>query len=82
MKRVDRPTRVEVVFDEGGRPQVRMFAWNGKMLPVISLGRTWLDEVGRHVLVMAAGERVFELLLRRSDLCWRVVGRLPGRYLV
>lgn len=82
MKRVNRPTRVEVSFDEQGRPRVRRFSWEGKMLPVTSVGRNWMDEDGRHLLVMAAGERIFELLLERSELRWRVVGHLPQSYLV
>ena len=82
MKRVDLPTRVEASFDERGRPHVHSFSWSGKRLPVTSVGRTWLDDAGRHLLVMAAGERTFELLLRRSDLAWRVVGSLPEEYLI
>lgn len=74
MKRVDLPTSVQASFDECGRPRVRSFTWSGKRLPVTSVGRTWLDDAGRHLLVMVAGERTFELLLRRSDLTWRVVG--------
>jgi hypothetical protein len=36
-----------------------------------------LDDAGRHLLVMAPGDRAFELLLRRSDLTWRVVSVPP-----
>ena len=82
MKRVDLPTAVEAVFDKRGRPRVRSFGWGGRQVPVTAVGRTWLDEVGRHLLVMAPGERAFELLLRRSDLTWRVVGIPPREGLV
>ena len=73
MPRVNLPTAVEVHFDERGRPRVRNFLWGGKRLPVTAVGRTWLDDAGRHLMVMAPGDRAFELLLRRSDLTWRVV---------
>ena len=78
MRRVDQPTEVAVRFAEDGRPHPLHFAWEGRRLSVSAAGRTWLDEAGRHVLVMVGGDRVFELLLRRSDLTWRVVG-VPER---
>ena len=77
MPRVNLSTAVEVRFDESGRPGVRNFTWGGKRLPVTAVGRTWLDDAGRHLLVMAPGDRAFELLLRRSDLTWRVVSIPP-----
>ncbi len=74
MRRVNGPTEVEVRFARDGRPHPLSFTWEGKRIPVTAVGRTWLDEAGRHVLVMVGGDRVFELLLRGSDLAWRVVG--------
>ena len=82
MKRVNRPTKVDVSFDERGRPRVQRFSWEGKMLPVTSMGRSWIDKEGRHMLVMAGGDRVFELLLERTELRWRVLGYLPRSYMV
>ena len=77
MLRVNQPTAVEVLFDESGRPRVRSFSWGGKRLPVTAVGRSWTDDAGRHLMVMAPGDRAFELLLRRSDLTWRVVSMPP-----
>jgi hypothetical protein len=84
MRRVNHPTEVEVRFAKDGRPHPLSFAWEGERIPVTAVGRTWLDEAGRHVLVMVGGDRVFELLLRRSDLAWRVVGvsERPSRLVV
>jgi hypothetical protein len=78
VRRVDHPTEVEVRFEQDGRPYPLSFTWEGERLRVTSVGRTWLDDAGRHLLVMTMGDRVFELLLRRSDLAWRVVG-VPER---
>ncbi len=77
MKRVDVPTEVRARFDRDGKVRVLAFSWGGRELVVTSTGRTWIDDDGRHLLVMVSGEQVFELLLRRSDLSWRVVGTSP-----
>ncbi len=74
MRRVDLPTAVEVRFDEEGGIRVESFTWRKTQLLVVAAGRTWLDDAGRHLLVMVTGDRIYELLLRRSDLSWRVVG--------
>lgn len=74
VRRVDVSTEVEARFDQDGRPHPLSFTWEGERLRVTAAGRTWLDDAGRHLLVMTRGDRVFELLLRRSDLAWRVVG--------
>lgn len=73
---------VNVRFAEDGTPQVISFTWERQRLTVTAGGRTWLDDAGRHVLVMVPGDRVFELLLRRSDLMWCVVGvsSRPSRF--
>lgn len=77
MNRLDVATEVKASFDQDGKVQVLSFSWGGSELGVTARGRTWMDDDGRHVLVMVSGERVFELVLRRSDLTWRVVGRSP-----
>lgn len=40
-----------------------------RWLPV-EQGRQWVDEAGRHVLVMVPGQQAQELLLRRETLSW------------
>lgn len=74
MRRVDLPAVVEVRFDQDGGVRVESFTWRQRQLLVVAAGRSWLDDTGRHLLVMVTGDQAFELLLRRSDLCWRVVG--------
>ncbi len=74
MRRVDLPTAVEARFDQDGGVRVASFTWREKQLPVVAAGRTWLDDAGRHVLVMVTGDRIYELLLRGSDMSWRIVG--------
>jgi hypothetical protein len=78
VRRVDLPTEVEVRFAQDGKPHPLSFTWEGERLRVTAVGRMWLDDAGRHLLVMTVGDRIFELLLRRSDLTWRVVG-VPER---
>jgi hypothetical protein len=42
---------------------------------VVEQGRQWLDEDGRHVLVMRPGSQVEELLLSTETLRWELVPR-------
>ena len=81
MRRVDFPTAVEVTFDRDGKPSIRYFTLLGKRVSVTGVGRTWIDDEGKHVLVMGPSNETYELLLRRSDLAWRVVG-VPARSFV
>jgi hypothetical protein len=46
---------------------------------VTDVGRQWVDEEGRHVLVMVAGRYTFELVLAQDNLSWRVV-RAPNGF--
>ena len=63
---------VECRFAEDGLVQVRKVLWNGRWQSV-GQGRQWLDENGRHILVMLPGEEVRELVLQPGMLQWRMV---------
>jgi hypothetical protein len=76
MKFVNEPTAIEAHFDASGAVRPRRFTWEKTWLDVSDVGRQWIDAAGRHVLVMVAGRRTFELLLERESLSWRVV-RVP-----
>jgi hypothetical protein len=59
---------------------VTSFTWRSKRLPVTGSGRTWRDEAGRHFLVMAPGDAVFELCLDDAG-AWQVLRAPDGPYL-
>ncbi len=69
----DYVTEVEARFGEDGRITVRRFAWLRRQYVVTGQGRQWVAEDGRHVLVMTAGERVFELVYEEEAGLWRLV---------
>lgn len=46
-----------------GNLQPLSFVWQGRNYRVEGVGRQWLDEEGQHVLCMAAGGVVYELIL-------------------
>lgn len=77
MRHLDEPAAVDVAFDPDGHPHIRRFRHGESWVTVAAQGRTWLDETGRHVLVMGPGSSSFELLLRSSDLTWRVLSIGP-----
>jgi hypothetical protein len=72
MMHVGEPVAVEVSFKPDGAPVVRRFRWQDRDIAVTATGRTWVDEEGRHVLVMGPDQRAYELLLSREDLTWYV----------
>lgn len=65
MERID----VDCLFDEEGTVRVRRIAVGGEWKGV-EQGRQWLDEAGRHVLIMLDGREVREILLQRDELVW------------
>jgi len=81
MKFAKQPAAVEVHFAQDGSVRPRRFTWEQHWLDVSDVGRQWEDETGRHVLVMVAGRRAFELLLRRDNLCWQIVRAPAGAFL-
>ena len=73
MRFIDEPTAVDASFEADGAVHPRRFARDQGWLDVSDVGRQWLDNDGRHVLVMVDGRQTFELLLRRASLTWRIV---------
>lgn len=66
------PTEVTVRFNIDGGFQPVSFTWKGVSHRIESSGRRWRDDQGYHVLVMAAGARVFELNFDPGELRWSV----------
>ncbi len=60
---------VDCVFEEDGAVRVRRIAVGGNWKGV-EQGRQWLDDVGRHVLIMLNGREVREIVLRSEELTW------------
>lgn len=53
------------------------FSWKGSNYSVVSVGRNWRDDFGKHILVMVAGDRVFELIFNPGEFVW-YLRRLDG----
>jgi hypothetical protein len=68
----DYATQVEARFAADGGITLRRFAWQRRQYVVTSQGRQWDAADGRHLLVMTAGERVFELVYEEEAGLWRV----------
>lgn len=68
---------VEARFEKLGQPVPLAFKWQGRLLSVTSIGRTWSTGQGKqvihHYMVSTPGEAVFELTFEPATLCWRVV---------
>lgn len=61
---------VEARFDEAGEASPVRFKWNGRWFTVDSIGRSWQDRGGQHVLVMIPGGQAFELLFTPMEGRW------------
>ena len=72
------PIEVTARFDVDGTVTPLRFSWKGQDYPVEGAGRRWLDEDGLHILVMAAGERVFELLSVPQEGRWFIKTTRPA----
>ncbi|RMG97705.1 MAG: hypothetical protein D6706_08275, partial [Chloroflexi bacterium] len=62
---------VDCLFGVDGAVRVRRIQLGGDWVPVVQ-GRQWLDQAGRHVLVMLPGEQVGELVLRADRMAWEL----------
>lgn len=77
MQFLDETVVVLASIDEQGHTHPKQLTWRGSELTLVSLGRQWDTENGRHVLVEASDGTRFELLLTRSDLRWRLKRQWP-----
>ncbi len=68
----DEPITVTGTIDNQGQASVQTFTWQAQQYPIVTMGRQWEDEAGRHLMVEAGDGTRFELLLRRRDLIWSV----------
>ncbi len=68
----DDPIDVVGTMDKEGQVTLQSITWQGQSYPLVTGGRQWLDEEGRHVMAQAVDTTRFELLLTREDLLWRV----------
>ena len=67
---------VQAVFAEDGDVQIRQVQIDGQWL-VVGQGRQWLDDNGRHCLIMLPDNSVRELVLQSDALAW-IIKPLPG----
>ncbi len=66
------PVEAIARWDEQGLVTIREFTWKDTRYPVESTGRSWVDDTGLHVLVMASGGKTFTLTLTKADYRWYV----------
>ena len=69
------PVEVTARYDMDGKVTPLRFSWQGRDYMVEGTGRRWQADDGLHLLVMAAGERVFELLFVPQDGRWFIQPR-------
>ena len=68
----DDPVSVTASIDSKGRVTPSSLIWRGQEERIVSVGRQWETETGRHVLVEAATGNRYELQLCKADLIWRL----------
>jgi hypothetical protein len=65
---------VDCTFTLDGQVRVRRVEIDGRWHPV-GQGRQWLDNDGRHVLIMLPEQRVVEIVLNAENMVWELRGR-------
>ena len=68
------PIGVECTIGKDGTVKVRRIEVGDRWLAV-EQGRQWVDENGRHVLIMVPGGDAQEILLSANTLQWQLVSR-------
>lgn len=69
-------------FDENGNITPLHFNWKGGAYQVESTGRHWQDVEGWHILVMVAGDKLYELIYRTTQARWFIKQPGPTRKFV
>jgi hypothetical protein len=64
------PIKVTALFNANGEIKPESFHWQGSNYPVASTGRHWYDDKGYHILVMATGDQVYELIFVPTEMMW------------
>ncbi len=64
------PVEVTARFGADGSITPYSFTWKGGNYSIVSVGRSWRDDLGKHILVMVAGDRVFELIFNPGEFTW------------
>jgi len=73
----DDPVAVTATIDHHGNTNPTGFLWRGRSQTLVSVGRQWDTENGRHILVEASDGVRYELQLSRVDLIWRLKRAWP-----
>ena len=68
----DQVVTVGATIDNHGHTTPTDLTLQGKTHSIISVGRQWETEEGRHILVEAANGERYELQLSRINLVWRI----------
>jgi len=68
----DRLVAVTATIDQSGNTTPGTLTLQGKTHSIISVGRQWETEEGRHILIETAGGERYELQLSRISLVWRI----------
>lgn len=71
-----KPISVDCIIASDGRVSVRRIEVDGQW-QAVEQGRQWVDEEGRHVLVMRSGQQAQEILFRPEQMNW--ILRFSGR---
>ena len=66
------PVEVTARFSKDGKIYPERFVWQGKSLRVEGVGRSWAQDGARHILVMALGGQVFELVFLLTTGKWEI----------
>ncbi|MCB0192570.1 MAG: hypothetical protein KDJ65_11555 [Anaerolineae bacterium] len=67
------PIAITATIGPTGEVRPRHFDWREQQYAVVSVGRQWEAEDGRHILVEIPNGDRFELHLAREDLRWRLI---------
>ena len=71
--------RIEVAFryDEDEQPVPLQFKWQRRIYPVEAVGRRWQEAGDLHILCMASGSQVYELVYDAELGAWFLGHRPP-----
>ena len=68
----DKVVAVTATIDQSGKTTPTTLELQGKKYSIISVGRQWETQEGRHILVEVADGERYELQLSRINLVWRI----------